>query len=143
MKKSALKRVITGMVLLIAISMAVGTAYAAENKDATYEASPRYEQILSFYFTPTIDGHYASCSARVSTKSPYTAEIIVELQRYDGGWVSESRWSDQHSGTAAVNNATYYIHSGYTYRFEATANVYDSSGNLLDSDVRHSSNMSC
>ena len=117
MKKSALKRVITGMVLLIAISMAVGTAYAAENK--------------------------ASCSARVSTKSPYTAEIIVELQRYDGGWVSESRWSDQHSGTAAVNNATYYIHSGYTYRFEATANVYDSSGNLLDSDVRHSSNMSC
>ena len=143
MKKNALKQVITGMALLVAISMAVGNAYAVEEKNATYEASPRYEQILTFYFTPTIEGHYASCSARVSTKSPYTADITVELQRYDGGWFTENQWSDRRGGSAAVNGVKHYILSDYTYRFKGTANVYDSSGNLLESDVRYSSNMSC
>lgn len=142
MKKSALKRVITGMVLLIAISLSVGTVYAAEGGTAC-EVSPRYSKITAFTFTPNIEGHYASCSAKVSTKSSYTAEVVVEIQRQDGGWYTDNRWSDRYNAFAAVNAVQHYIRSNYTYRFKVTANIYDSNGELLESDVRYSSNMSC
>lgn len=143
MKKHVLKQAIIALVLVVVTFSATETVQAADVADMVYEVSPRYENISSFTFSPSIDGHYVFCSAKVSTRYSYNVEVIVELQKRDGGWSTVDSWSDNNTSVAYVSNVQYYIVSGALYRFRATANIYDSRGNLLESTEKYSSIMSC
>ena len=48
------------------------------------------------------------------------------LQRYNGsGWVTLTSWSDSDDGRYCTMSHSYYVSSGYQYRYRVYATAYD------------------
>lgn len=78
-----------------------------------------------------------TCEGSTSVQLGYYAEVIVELQKYDGGWYTIKTWSDTDRSFAALSK-TYYVESGYSYRLRLTHTAYDSNWNYIESFVKFS-----
>ena len=75
----------------------------------------------------------ASCYGYAETATTsYTVYLTLELQRYNNGWNTIKTWST-HGTRYAELSKNRYVSSGYYYRVVATATVYTSSGNYVES----------
>jgi len=117
------------------VSVSTGVALAAQQTVPEERSSvSRFVRINFFEIDLSISKAGLSNSfACVSLKhSADTVKLTLELQRQNGTtWNQVKSWSTTGSGIVYIES-DWYVSSGYTYRVQATANVYNSSGTLLE-----------
>lgn len=82
-------------------------------------------------------GSSMNCYGKTSVPAGYKASVIVELQKYNGGWATINRWSATGGINASVSKS-YGVESGYKYRVKSTHRAYDSNGNTVETIVKYS-----
>ena len=102
---------------------------------------PRYSMITRFDCSLVIssDGH-AQCLSEIRLRdSSYNVDLTMELQRSENGhtWDTVKSWdTSAEKGTSFEKG--WYVSSGYSYRVYAAANIYTSSGTLVESEPTNS-----
>ncbi|NTV91486.1 MAG: hypothetical protein HGA22_14190, partial [Clostridiales bacterium] len=88
---------------------------------------------ISAYLSISTSGCTTCSGTVVPSSSSYTSTITVSLQKYStSGWSVIKSWSGSGTGLAGASaGGNYYVSTG-TYRVCSTANVYNSSGTLLE-----------
>lgn len=129
--KRLLKMVLTvSLVLVLAIH-----CYASGTEGPV--VSPRYAYIRDSEVILTIneDTGIAKCEASCDAFAEYTVQVVYKLQKNTGTyWATLKTWYTSGTETAGLYGECGVV-SGYTYRAYVTFSVYDSAGNLLDSDT--------
>lgn len=129
--KRLLKMVLTAsLVLVLAIH-----CYASGTEGPV--VSPRYTYIKDNEVSLAIDENTGTAEYFVfcDAVNRYTVKVVCKLQRYTGAyWVTLKTWYASGVAQASITGE-WPVESGYTYRIYVTSSVYDSSGNLLDSDT--------
>lgn len=133
MKKAKRKWVCNGLIILMALCMLSTSALAAVADGNTI--LPRYVGITEINATLTIDRtDKATCESDVALKNPtYRADVTMTLYRSSDGnkWTSIKSWSG--SGKSQIKlSQNYYVLSGYYYKVEVTAKVYNAASTLLE-----------
>ena len=82
-------------------------------------------------------GSSMNCYGKTSVPAGYKASVIVELQKYNGGWATINRWSAT-GGISASVSKSYGVESGYKYRVKSTHRAYDSNGKTIETIVKYS-----
>lgn len=82
-------------------------------------------------------GSSMNCYGKTSVPAGYKASVIVELQKYNGGWATINRWSATGGINASVSKS-YGVESGYKYRVKSTHRAYDSNGKTIETIVKYS-----
>ena len=82
------------------------------------------------------------CTDKVKLRSSYSANVTWELQSGTGAQLTGiATWRD--SGTSELTlDATRYATRGYSYRLKTSVKVYNSSGTLVDDEVKYSRTVS-
>lgn len=82
----------------------------------------------------------AECDGEVKLKNGYTADMTMELQRSTNlaAWETVNSWTASGGGTLELNKS-YYVATGYYYRVEVSADVYNAYGTLIESPSKTSS----
>lgn len=125
------RKMVMVLCLLLMLSVIAPTGYA----------EARYTRISTFVADLTISSSgLASCYSNVkSSVSTDKIELTMNLQQYSGGaWKTIKSWDTSGTGTVSLSK-TWYVSSGYSYRVQAIAYVYDSSGTLQESPTAYSS----
>ena len=133
-KKQILRCALILMSLLVVTGSSL-TATAAQPSpvEPMYVGLSRMKPELSISTTGTI-----SCSDRVKLYTGYSANVTWELQSGTGTQLTTiSTWKD--SGTFELTlNATRQAVRGNNYRLKTSVKVYNSSGTLVDDEVKYS-----
>ncbi len=133
MKNTKKKWVCNGLIILMALCMLSTSALAAV-ADGN-KILPRYVGITQINATLSIDKtDKATCESVVKLKNPtYRADVTMTLYRSSDGskWTSIKSWSDSGKGRVTPSE-NYYVLSGYYYKVEVTAKVYNAASTLLE-----------
>lgn len=129
MKKTAQHRITGWFLALLLLS---STAFA----QTLPGIQPLYEEIFRFDPSLTISSSgYAECSSEVRTPdSSLEIDLTMTLQRSSNGrtWSNVKTWDTSDYGSASLDKG-WFVSSGYSYRVKATADVYDASGDFVES----------
>ena len=133
-----MKKVVT---LLLTIVLVLGimapAAFAFAENDAV---QPRYFRISTFDIAFDISSSgKSSCYSKIVTyESTDTIDLTIELQRDGGsGWSTIKTWTGEDTGRISLDKV-WYVTSGYEYRLRITAEVYDTNGKLLETQIDYS-----
>lgn len=98
----------------------------------------RYIGLSKFYAELTISSKgYTSCTAYVHVLSGYNCDATLELQQKSGtSWKTIKEWAS--SGQTNDFSRGLYVTSGHDYRLKVSADVYNSSGKLVESPTEYS-----
>ena len=134
MKNTKKQWVCGGLIILMALCMLSTSALAAAaDGNGIF---PRYVGITQISASLTIDKtDKATCESGVILKNPtYRADVTMTLYRSSDGnkWTPIKSWSDSGKGQVTLSQ-NYYVLSGYYYKVEATAKVYNAASTLLES----------
>ncbi len=129
------------LALLFTILMGV-SAYAVDTASHAAKGmiSPFFTYIWSISAGLDISSAgRACCSGSVDASSDsYTAELTVSLQKYAGsGWTTIKSWKGSGSGQGLIVENYYYVNNG-RYRVCSTAKIYNTAGNLLETQSFYS-----
>ena len=103
------------------------------------EVEPCYTGIMSLSATLDISsGGQASCYGYVSSRSGYSVDLKMKLQR-DGRTIKP--WTDSGSKGFDILK-TYYVTPGHDYQVVVTATVYNSSGKIVETPSAYSNEVS-
>lgn len=118
--KTKRKLVILVLVVLI-LTMTTG-AFAGTAPQTRYTLIANASSSLSIS-----GGGLASCTATVTGQAGVdSTRITGYLQRDTGsGWITVKSWTVTAAGRTGYMYKTYYVASGYDYRFKAYCTVYD------------------
>lgn len=120
------KKAIRFISLSLALACIMTTLCIGASAD---EIEPRYTGIYALSADLNVNSSgRADCYGYVKTRSGYSADLTVELQR-DGRTIKS--WSDSGSGTITISES-YYVTSGHDYQVVVSANVYNAQGTLLE-----------
>ncbi|MBQ7900947.1 MAG: hypothetical protein IJ365_03150 [Clostridia bacterium] len=98
--------------------------------------TPRYTHIAQHQNNLSVStSGVLSCYGKTNVYYPYVAGVTVELQK-NGSTIKT--WSNNRDTISAVVDETYSAVSGNTYRLRLTHTAYDSDGNLLETVVTYS-----
>ena len=142
MMKLQLNRIIVPLVLVVGCTTMCTTIQAQATEPQTFygESSlPRYAAIERLTATLKINSSgRVSCGGSASTILGYSCDATMKLQQKVGtSWETVKEWTS--SGTTNNFAESWYVASGYDYRVEILADVYNSSGNMIESQTTHSS----
>lgn len=138
MKKIKSLLLTTLMVLLLAVPVFTANANAYPVKIAP---SPNFTSIWSLGAGLSIDssGLARSSGSVTPSSNTYTSYLTVSLQKYNGGdWTTIRSWSSSGVGYIGVIIDGYYYVANGTYRVCSTAQIYDSYGDLLETESFYS-----
>lgn len=124
---------ITALILAIVL---LGAAIIPASAAVVEPVKPYFTYIHSTSATFLIDesSGIASCFARCTASSSVTVRIVGALQQYkNGSWTPVTSWITNGS-TLVMLDKQRAVYSGYHYRFIARFYIYDSNGNILESD---------
>lgn len=135
------KRMLAGalaMSVLCAATVLPISASDVSSKDELHGMySARYQGLSRLGADLSISSGSATCTGTATTVSGYTCDATLRLQRYTNSkWKNVKTWTL--SGKTNRFSETYYVTSGYEYRLEITADVYNSSGTLVDTATVYS-----
>lgn len=129
------KRITSGILVLVLVltsAIVAASAYAP----STEVIQPRWARIYSLTASLDISASgRADCSSSVRVRdSSDSADLTMSLQRSSNGtsWTTVKAWTDSGRGSVSMDES-WYVLSGYSYRVKATAEVYNSSGTLVES----------
>jgi hypothetical protein len=138
--KTSKRITVLALTLLLIATFLTPTAFAAQyTENKVPIVIPRFARINIFAVDLTISSNgYADCYSRVSlTYSSDTVTLTMELQKQNGSaWNKVNSWNTSGSGTVSLGKGC-YVNSG-TYRVKATAQVYNSSGSLIETATAYS-----
>jgi len=148
MKRTIVKKRVLAAVLcwMLIACLAAPTALAAQTQPNEQEAessTTRFARILIYEVDLSISsaGLTTSYSRVKLLHSTDTLALTIELQRQNGSkWDLVNSWSTTGSGTVSIEKG-WYVSSG-TYRMQATAKVYNSSGTLVETAIATTGNVS-
>lgn len=125
--------------ILVILCVLVSTASATVSDEE--QIQPYFIRIasLSTSFSVSSAG-YADCYGEVEMHNTTdTAELTMELQRSSdkSNWETIKDWTNSGKCTVELDKG-WYVASGYYYRIHITADVYSSSGSLVDSATKDS-----
>lgn len=70
------------------------------------------------------------------TSTSYSMKIVTKLQSYrSGAWKTLYTKTKTSDYTATTNSGSYYVTKGYKYRTRNTITVYNSKGNVIETDT--------
>lgn len=139
MKKSAIKKMVSLFTLLAVVISMTGISFAKETVPYPETISPRFTTIKSFYsYLDVSETGIASCDAEALSYTSYTVNVIAELQEKNGTWNTINTWSNSGEMLSSVSESC-SVSTDYQHRLKATAYVYDSNGDLVESAVEYSS----
>lgn len=123
---------------LLLASILFCTAIFPASAAVSDPVEPCFDYIRSTAETFTIDETtgIAYCYARCYTgREDVTIKIIGTLQQYNSGtWNYINSWTQ--TGTLyAIMDRQWAVYSGYIYRFFVHVYIYDTEGNLLETDT--------
>ena len=117
--------VIIAVIILFAVTCI--PALAAEDSSLDQNIIPmRFTYILTHAADIGIDGNgLASVTSDVETNQDATIKITGYLQRYSGGtWSNVRSWSQtEYSTDWSTMDKSYYVTSGYYYRYKSVTTV--------------------
>lgn len=133
MKNAKRKWVCNGLIILMALCMLSTSALAVGAEGNT--VLPQYIGITRINATLSIDKtDKATCESDVALKNPtYRSDVTMTLYRSSDGskWTSIKSWSGSGKGRVTLSE-NYYVLSGYYYKVEVTAKVYNAASTLLE-----------
>lgn len=133
-----MKKVVTLFLCVILVFGVMAPAVLATEDNVAVQ--PRYFRIGTYSVKLDINSSGKStCYCKVkSNTSTDSVELTMELQRLKGeDWSTIKTWTG--SGTwFATLDKTWYVTSGYEYQLKITAEVYDSTGSLRETQVEYS-----
>lgn len=141
MKKSNVKKVVT-IVAILSVCFNTLTTFAESDKSRFISANnvimPMNIAIAATGNELTLgSGGKLSCFGETETHAGYVAEVIVELQKLNGGWETIVKWTDKAEDYAVIDNSR-YVSSGYSYRLKITHKAYNSNGTLVETITKYS-----
>lgn len=126
------KQLCAALSLILLLGIVVSSAAFAQpivDVDQPEEATPRFTGISTLASTLSISKYgRATCGGTVSIRDGYTVDLTVELKQ-DGTVIKT--WTNSGSGILDAGGS-YYVTSGHTYVVTTTAEVYNSSGTLVE-----------
>ena len=142
MKKNEKKIISTALASVMCLSGAL-TVCAEEADDMQAMAIRNQAGVISPYFVAISscsrslnleNGGKLVCKGDTAVYMGYIAEVTVELQK--SGHTIKT-WSNKPGSRHAVVSEPYYVTNG-TYKLKVTHKAYDSAGNVADSFVAYS-----
>lgn len=126
------KQLCAALSLILLLGVVVPSAAFAQpipDSDRVEEAVPRFTGITTLASSLTISKYgRADCGGTVSLRDGYTVDVTVELKQ-DGTVIKT--WTESGSGVVGAGGS-YYVTSGHDYVVTTTAEVYNSSGKLVE-----------
>lgn len=115
-----IRRIIT--VLLVVLCLTAGIAVSAGTAP-----TPKYTLISSATSSLNISGGLAECDASITGQVGVdSVKLTGYLQRYNGSsWVTLTSWTKSADGRFCSMGHTYYVSSGYQYRYRVYCTAYD------------------
>lgn len=128
MKKSSVKTVIATLMaamMCLCISNTFVHAKDADSSNDSVVITPQNIAIVATDNSLTL-GALGKLTSFGSTdvQYGYEAEVIVELQQYNGGWGTIKTWSARRPLSSAVDE-DWYVAKGYSYRLKLTHRAYN------------------
>ena len=128
--RTSITRIILTLVLFTcAMTMCFISANAAE---------PRYVGVS--YVSADLEitsGGRATCNGSCGTRPGYSVDVVMELQQESGStWTTIKTWSGE--GSEVILEKNIYVVKGHNYRVMVSADVYNGSGNIVDSLTTYS-----
>lgn len=122
------------LMLCLAMLLPVGVSATQEGG----QISPRFSTVSTFEAKLSISGSgYATCTGDSFARTGHTAEVLLELQQKNGAnWETIKEWSG--SGKSVTIDDGRFVTAGYDYRLKLSADVYNASGNRVESPVAYS-----
>lgn len=138
-----MKKYISICIVVFMLIIATTPAYAVNTVNPSMESvvAPRFTAINSMSAGLSIDSWgKATCSGWVTpSDNSYTSNLTVSLQKStSSGWSTIKSWTASGAGFFGVVIEGYYYVANGTYRVCSTARVYNSSGNLLETESFYS-----
>ena len=98
----------------------------------------RYVGLSRLITSLDIDSNgYASCTGEARALVGYTCDATLELQQKSGStWETIKTWTS--SGRINSFSKDWYVTSGHDYRLKLSADVYASSGSLVEKSITYS-----
>ncbi|HKM00827.1 MAG TPA: hypothetical protein VJ083_02105 [Sedimentibacter sp.] len=132
---------VLAFIIISTIILSFGTqSLAMIEESPTSIIKPAYTYISSFGAALEINSiGVATCEGIMShTLTDGTCELVIELKKLDSNknWDTIATWTS--TGLQKCADYRYRAVSRGTYRVYVTAKVYDSSGNLVESQLVHS-----
>lgn len=99
---------------------------------------PRYVGLWELSASLSIsDSGKATCGGSCKIRLGYSADLTIELEQRTGStWETICTWTED--GAKSFFEKTVYVVSGYDYRLTVSADVYNSSGTIIESSVVNS-----
>ena len=141
MKKSTLKKTLAVVSTAVICTTALPQAVLA-----TPKAVPENEIVSPLFIIidktslelSIVSGKTLNCYSKTDVGAGYTAGVVMELQRMNGGTPTTVKsWTAKGYGSI-LKDENHTVSSG-TYRLKVTHQAYDGSGNLIESTVKYSS----
>lgn len=138
MNRNRLKAIALAMGLTL--TLATPHALAAENHSAeisVYALDPRFEHLSRISASLSITSGRANCGGSFTIYDIYDgcdSRMTMVLQQYTNSrWESISEWSEDFSGSRIkMMQEVFKVSSGYRYRMTVTAEIFDSSGDVIE-----------
>jgi len=128
MKKSNVKKVIAtlmAVMMCLCVSNIFVLAKNAKSSNDGVVITPRNIAIIATDNSLTLGTlGKLTCFGSTDVQYGYEAEVIVELQQYNGGWGTIKTWSARRSSSSAVDE-DWYVSKGYSYRLKLTHKAYN------------------
>lgn len=132
-------RMVAVVALVVCLANGIANFAMAGDMEDYSDDSPitlRYVDVMETSATIAIDnrtGKITSKMLTVSRNSTDTLEVTMILQKLvEGAWLSEKTWADSNTHAISMTKYYYVLDAG-TYRVCAITDVYDKSGNLVES----------
>lgn len=139
MRKTKLMKKLCTAVIVSAICCTAGGALNTGAMAKSIDDQISIQNVVITEATNSLSrsGSSMNCYGKTTVPAGYKASVIVELQKYNGGWATINRWSAT-GGISAVVSKSYGVESGYKYRVKTTHRAYDSNGKTIETIVKYS-----
>ena len=127
------KALCIGLVLCGTCLPAVATPITTNAFQLNYTSvSPRYVALFTFSTDLSIETNgKASCKGTALASDGYTCDVTLKLQKQNGSsWETIKTWTS--SSRINALSKSWYVGSG-TYRLQLTAEVFNSTGTMVES----------
>lgn len=134
-KKGCIKRTMCLCTIFIILLSLCAPAYA---DDSSHSSTPsRVEGLFNTIIDLNIDSRgLADCFAKITLQSGYSADATLTLLQKNpnsGVWTEVDTWSSNSTNVTLRISETKYVMSGNSYALQLNADIYNSSGKLVDS----------
>lgn len=137
------KAICAAAVITVTACAAVTTDFSGYAEAARIDDSVSIQNIVINNATNSLSrsGNTMNCYGYTTVPNGYKAGLVIELQKYDGGWTTIKTWSST-GNTRVELSRSQSVSSGYRYRLTTTHKAYNGAGGTAETIVKYSNEVS-